>query len=182
MEPGTWQDLGAAEEFQRQSLTEIMVGRNKIAITFVNGEFGAISGICNHVGGPLGRGRLEGDYVTCPWHNWKFHRRSGVGEPGFEEDTVPSYEIKAENGHLFLRLEPLTQRRKKPHTPHPLSRPIQRDAGPVRVVGISTTNLDHKNPRYSTSEALLQIALAHAQSDLGCEVKFIRLYDLKFRN
>ncbi|MGH7494225.1 MAG: Rieske 2Fe-2S domain-containing protein [bacterium] len=182
MDQNTWQDLGAVERFQRQPLTEVIAGRSTIAISFVNGEFGAISGVCNHVGGPLGQGRLEGEYVTCPWHNWKFHRRSGVGEPGFEDDTVPSYEVKAENGHLFLRLEPLTQRRKKPHAPHPLSRPIQREEGPVRVAGISTTNLDRKNPRYSTSEALLQIALEHAQSDLGCATKFIRLYDLKFRN
>ena len=53
--------------------------------------FGAVSNICNHVGGPLGEGRLDGDYIVCPWHNWKFHRGTGVGEPGFEEDRVPSY-------------------------------------------------------------------------------------------
>ena len=46
-----------------------------------------MSNACNHVGGPLGDGRLDGDYITCPWHNWKFHRCTGKGEPGFEEDA-----------------------------------------------------------------------------------------------
>ncbi len=182
MDQNAWQDLGDSAEFQRRPLTEIMLGRNKIALSYLNGEFGAISGVCNHVGGPLGQGRIEGEYITCPWHNWKFHRQTGAGEPGFEEDLVPSYEVKVENGRLLLRLEPLTARHKKPHEPHPLSRPIKREDGPVRVVGISTTNLDRSNPRYSTSEALLQISLEHAQTVLGCETKLLRLNALKFRN
>ena len=182
MDQNTWQDLGPVEKFQSRTLTEATVGRTKVAISFVNGTFGAISGVCNHAGGPLGQGRLDGDYVTCPWHNWKFHRQTGVGEPGFEEDVVPSYEVKTENGRLLLRVEPLTQRRKKPHAPHPLSRPLARADGPLRVAGISTTNLDRQNPRYSNSEALLQIALEHAQTDLSCEVKLIRLNELKFRH
>ncbi|KAB2956847.1 MAG: Rieske 2Fe-2S domain-containing protein, partial [Thermoanaerobaculia bacterium] len=32
--------------------------------------------------GPLGQGRLDGDYVVCPCHGWKFHRATGEGEPG----------------------------------------------------------------------------------------------------
>ena len=47
--------------------------------------FSALSGICNHVGGPLGHGRIEGEHVVCPWHNWKYHRVTGEGEPGFED-------------------------------------------------------------------------------------------------
>ena len=66
-----------------------------------DGAFGAVSNACNHVGGPLGEGRLDGDYVTCPWHQWKFHRATGKGEPGFEEDAVPAYPLKVENGRVL---------------------------------------------------------------------------------
>src|SRR5262249_42778847 len=69
-----------------------------IAISFKDGQFGAVSNVCNHVGGPLGEGRLDGDYITCPWHGWKFHRRTGVGEPGYEEDRVPAFPVKGESG------------------------------------------------------------------------------------
>lgn len=182
MDKNVWQDLGAVEDFKNKPLTEINIGRTKIAISYQNDSFGAVSGVCNHAGGPLGQGRLEGEYITCPWHNWKFHRQSGIGEPGFEDDVVPSYEVRVENGHLFLRVEPLTPRHKKPHAPHPLARPLKREEGPIRVVGISTTVMDRANPRYSTSEALLQVALNHAAADLGCETRLLNLNDLKFRH
>ena len=84
-----WQDVGAVADFAGQPLKEITVGRTKLAVSHRDGRFGVISGVCNHVGGPLGEGRLDGNYVVCPWHNWKFHRVTGIGEPGFEQDTVP---------------------------------------------------------------------------------------------
>ncbi len=177
-----WHDLGPAEAFSKQAVTEATVNTLKFAITFQNGTFGAISGVCNHVGGPLGQGRLDGEYVVCPWHQWRFHCRTGKGEPGYEADAVPSHDVKVENGHLWINLEAATKRSHLPHPAHPLTRPVVREDGPTRVVGISTTVMDRKNPRYSTSEALLDSALVHAKEQLGCETKLIRLDDLKFEN
>jgi nitrite reductase/ring-hydroxylating ferredoxin subunit/multimeric flavodoxin WrbA len=176
-----WQDVGAAADFAARPLTEIILGRTKLALSHRNGVFGVISGVCNHVGGPLGQGKLDGNYVVCPWHNWKFHRVTGIGEPGFEDDAVPSYKVKVKGGRVFVRLTPATPRKKKPHTPHPLARPVRRKPGPVRVVGISATAQDAANPRYSTSEALLEVALAHARKKLKCPTKLIKLAELKFR-
>src|SRR5262245_16148888 len=93
-----WIDAGAADELSRHALQPTRLKSAAIALSFKDGEFGAISNACNHVGGPLGDGRLDGDYVVCPWHYWKFHRASGKGEPGFEEDCVPSFPVKVENG------------------------------------------------------------------------------------
>jgi nitrite reductase/ring-hydroxylating ferredoxin subunit len=50
------------------------------------------------VGGPLGEGKLDGEYVVCPWHYYKFHRVTGEGEPGYEADRVPRHDVKVENG------------------------------------------------------------------------------------
>jgi multimeric flavodoxin WrbA len=50
----------------------------------------------------------------------------------------------------------------------------------VRVLGISTTNMDVGNPRYSTSDALLETAIAHAGAS-GSETRLIRLRELSFR-
>jgi nitrite reductase/ring-hydroxylating ferredoxin subunit/multimeric flavodoxin WrbA len=177
-----WEDVGPIERFAQADVTEVLIGRTKIAITHTNGEFGAISGTCNHAGGPLGRGRLDGDYVVCPWHNWKFHRATGAGEPGYEDDCVPSYPVQVRDGRLLVRTDNPTRRNKKPHAPHPLARPVERQPGPIRVAGISTTVMDLKHPRYSTSEALLNAALEHAAGPLGCETRLIRLAELKFRN
>jgi len=177
----TWHDLGPAEEFKTDKVREVRVGRTRIAVTWKNGQFGAISGVCNHVGGPLGEGWLHGDYVVCPWHYWKFHRLTGEGEPGFEEDRVPRHAVKEENGRLLVDAKPASKRHKKPHVPHPLARREGRAEGPIRVAGISTTIMDAAHPRPSTSEELLKTALDHAAGALAAETRLIRLSRLKFR-
>jgi nitrite reductase/ring-hydroxylating ferredoxin subunit/multimeric flavodoxin WrbA len=176
-----WVDVGAAEELAGRAVQPVLIGSRKVALTCRDGEFGAISSLCNHAGGPLAEGRLDGDYVVCPWHYWKFHRRTGQGEPGYEEDAVPSYEVKVVSGRVLVRAMPVSRRSRKPHAPHPLARAPVREPGPVRVLGISTTAMTDGEPRYSTSEDLLDSALAHARDPLGCETRLIRLRELSFR-
>ena len=118
--------------------------------------------------------------MVCPWHAWRFHRVGGQGEPGYEEDAVPRHDLREEGGRLYLNPDPVTRRSKKPHPPHALERSLEREPGPIRVLGISTTAMDAKNPRYSGSEALLEEALCHAGAT-GCETRLIKLNDLQFR-
>jgi multimeric flavodoxin WrbA len=49
-------------------------------------------------------------------------------------------------------------------------------------VGVSTTNMDPRNPRYSTSDALLEVAVSFAGQELGAEIRTIRLAELSFRH
>lgn len=176
-----WVDLGPAEDFRDPPLRQVLLGRTRVALSWHAGAFGAISGVCNHVGGPLGEGRLADGYVECPWHYWKFHHASGEGEPGFEADRVPRHATKLENGRLLVSRRPVTRRHKSEHAPHPLERAVVREEGPLRVLGLSTTNLDVRHPRFSTSEALLDSALEHAKGALGAETRRIRLAELSFR-
>lgn len=176
-----WVDVGPEDEFRTRPVTAVRAAGVALAIVCHEGELSAISGACNHVGGPLGEGQLEGDYVVCPWHHWKFHRRTGEGEPGFEADRVPSYAVKVENGRLHVDVNARTPRHKTPHAPHPLARAVRREPGPVRVAGISTTVMDRAHPRFSGSEELLGHALEHARAVLHAETRLIRLGELSFR-
>jgi nitrite reductase/ring-hydroxylating ferredoxin subunit/multimeric flavodoxin WrbA len=177
-----WTEVGNVDELKQKPLQEIMCGTIPIALTYKDGSFAAISGVCNHVGGPLGEGTLDGDYVVCPWHYWKFHHKTGRGEPGYEQDQVPAYETKIENGRLYVDLSSGTRRNKQPHKPHPLSRPVVRQAGPIRIVGISTTAMTPDHPRYSGSDALLEAALEHARSTFHLETQYVKLRELNFRS
>ncbi len=176
-----WIDVGAADELARKALQEVRLGKKPIALSFQDGRFGAISGVCNHVGGPLGEGKLEGEYVVCPWHYYKFQRTSGAGEPGYDADCVPSHAVKLEKGRVFVSSEAVTKRNKVHHDPHPLEREPKRHAGPPRVLGISTTNMDPAHPRTSTSELLLESALAHGRTALGLETRMLQLSSLAIR-
>jgi len=178
--PEQWIDLGAVEELKSPARRVVTVAGKPVALTFASGRFGAVSGVCNHAGGPLGEGQLDGEYLTCPWHYWKFHFATGEGEPGFEADKVPSYALKEQGGRLMISAAPVTRRHRLPHEPHPLARPVRREPGPVRVAGISTTVMTRKHPRYSGSEVLLEHALAHAAAN-GAETRLIKLNELRFR-
>jgi nitrite reductase/ring-hydroxylating ferredoxin subunit/multimeric flavodoxin WrbA len=175
-----WVDVGPVDELSGTPLKRVTAKSREIAISFRDGQFGAVSNTCNHVGGPLGDGRLDGDYIVCPWHNWKFHRCTGSGEPGFEEDRVPAYPVKVENGRVLVDVSAGTRRTKKPHEPHPLSRKVERAPGPLRLAGIATSAMDAANPRFSGSDHLLDHAL-RAGGEHGAETRVIRLNDLKFR-
>ena len=176
-----WFDLGDATELARRPLQEVIVGRRKLALSCVDGVFGLVHGTCNHAGGPLGQGTLDGDYIVCPWHNWKFHRLTGVGEPGFEDDRVPRYEFKVDSGRLLVSKTAATRRRRKAHAKHPLDRDSGREPGPLRIAGISTTVMNNSFPRYSTSEALLETALAHGRDSHSLETRMLRLREKPFR-
>lgn len=176
-----WIDIGAAADVADGAVKEFVLGRGRIAITRRGDEWGAINGQCNHVGGPLGQGRLEGDYIVCPWHYWKFHWQTGAGEPGYEADRVPSHAVRIESGRILVQRAARTPRGHLPHPPHALARPPQRVAGPIRVLGLSTTSMTRDQPRYSTSEHLLSHALDHAAREHGCETQLIRFRELKVR-
>ena len=179
-ELANWIDVGSAEELSKAPLRRVSVQNREFALSFKDGQFGVVANGCNHAGGPLGDGRLDGNFIICPWHNWKFHRCTGVGEPGFEEDRVPAYPVKVENGRVLVDAANATKRNKKPHPPHPLARKVVRAPGPLRLAGIATSAMDAANPRFSGSDHLLNHALK-AASEHGAEIKLIRLNELKFR-
>ena len=175
-----WKDLGAVDALKSREVQPIDLDGQLLALIYNDGDFSALAGRCVHAGGPLGEGRLKGDYLVCPWHGWHFDWRTGEGRPGYGV-AVPRFETKVEGGRLWVRTTPATEAKRKPdRTAHPLTRPIERGPGPLRVVGISTTVMNRNQPRYSTSEDLLQVALDHATSQ-GSETKLIKLNDLKFR-
>lgn len=180
MADANWHCLGPVDELKTKSLAQVVIGDLPIALSYRDGQFGAISGRCLHVGGPLGNGQLADDgFVVCPWHSWQFHRLSGEARPGIPA-AVPRYELKQENGDLYVNLRAATQARHAPHPVHPLTREIRREPGPLRVVGISTTAMNRAFPRYSTSEDLLRVALGRA-TEQGAESKLIGLNDLAFK-
>jgi nitrite reductase/ring-hydroxylating ferredoxin subunit len=74
-----WIDIGSVDELSAASLKRVTVLNREFAVSYKDGTFGVLSNTCNHAGGPLGKGRLDGEYIVCPWHNWKFHRCTGTG-------------------------------------------------------------------------------------------------------
>ena len=85
------------------------------------GECYAVGGRCTHLRAALGKGTLEGETLTCPWHGSQFDVTSGkllrwVQEPAwlrvmaglipaFMRRDVPSYEVRVEDGQVLVKAE-----------------------------------------------------------------------------
>ena len=145
--PDNWVDVGSAEELALTPLRSLKANTVDIALSFCDGTWGALSNACNHVGGPLGDGRLDAEYIVCPWHGWKFQRCTGFGEPGFEADRVPAFPVRVEGGRVLVNIAAPTRRQKSPHPPHPLERDIKRP-------GESPTPMDPVAPAFRAGSVI----------------------------
>jgi nitrite reductase/ring-hydroxylating ferredoxin subunit/multimeric flavodoxin WrbA len=192
-------------------LTEIKSGTSKsfsikteeqknivIAVFNLNGKFYAISDCCIHKGGPLSKGFLDGDIITCPWHGWKYSVKNGKS-PHEGGDSINSYDVKIKRNKVYVNSIPSTIGKKlfQPHDSYlKLKKSVDNylihksndnllsvNYKKVRILGISTTNAnDTIAPRKSTSEDALQFALECAKKDLGAETVMIKLRELEFNH
>jgi nitrite reductase/ring-hydroxylating ferredoxin subunit len=82
---------------------ECVAGDRMVALFNVEGTFHALDGVCPHQGGPLGKGRLSGCLVTCPWHGWQFDVTTGQHQTS-KSLVHPRFETKVEAGQVYVRL------------------------------------------------------------------------------
>ena len=95
---------------------EVAVGR------LACGQLFAVGGRCSHMFTRLGKGKLEGTLLECPWHGTKFDVTDGCVAnwvtrpwwlklaydatlPAFMKRGIPTYEIKEENGEVFVAVD-----------------------------------------------------------------------------
>ena len=81
-------------------------GERLVALFNVDGRVYATDNSCPHSGGPLGKGTLEGEVVSCPWHMWEFNVRTGVGVFSPDE-RIETYPVIISNGQILVKFEPI---------------------------------------------------------------------------
>jgi nitrite reductase/ring-hydroxylating ferredoxin subunit/multimeric flavodoxin WrbA len=177
----TWHRLGTRDELLARVPFATRIEQHTVAVFHYEGAFRAIGNTCNHKGGPLCEGRMRGEFVVCPWHAWEYSVVTGRGPEGYDEEQVPVFSVEERADGVYAATPPSSPRKLAKHKPcHLLSEHAKRPGTPPRVLGISTTAMDGGNPRFSTSDALLEHALAAARARLGAETNLVRLRDLRF--
>jgi nitrite reductase/ring-hydroxylating ferredoxin subunit len=81
----------------------VRVGDRSVVLIRLEGDrVIALSNICPHSGGPLGLGRLDGDILTCPWHDWRFEITSGecLNRPG---KFAQVFEVKVDGDEVRVK-------------------------------------------------------------------------------
>jgi nitrite reductase (NADH) small subunit len=101
---GQWIRIASLEECPPGTAREFVAADKVIGLFNVDGELSALDGICPHQGGPLARGVLDGEWVTCPWHGWQFHVRSGqhAVNPSLKHTRFP---VRVDGPQVYVWLE-----------------------------------------------------------------------------
>lgn len=175
-------------ELPNNSQKIVQVGVHKVALFHFNNEISAIANACLHKAGPLGLGLVEdkydGTYVTCPWHGWEYNIRTGSAPPGYK-DQQAVYEVKVDGNDVLISEGPIKKAHRELHDLKVIEDLVklsyQTTPQSKNILGISATNMNEALPRYSTSEAALELALSYAMEQHGAATKMIKLRDLGFR-
>ncbi len=176
-----WIRATSLTQLQSEGSIAVEEGKTKIALFWFEGAPWAIANTCHHKGGPLAKGLMRAEFVTCPWHAWEYSVKTGKGPPGYDAEAVATHAVEVRGDEVWVCLDAKTPRQLVHHDPHPLARAVDRSPHEQpRVFGISTTDMDRANPRFSGSEALLEHALEHAKT-LGAETRLVKLRELAFR-
>ena len=82
------------------------VGDNEVEVALFNvgGEIFATGNICTHAMASMHDGIQEGEVIECPLHDGKFNIKTGAPLCPPVIDPLPTYEVKVENGKIFVKL------------------------------------------------------------------------------
>lgn len=82
---------------------EFTVAGRIVALFNLDGHFHALDGLCAHQGGPLAKGAITGDVVTCPWHGWQYDITTGHHclNPRISQSPL---EIKVDEDAIWVRV------------------------------------------------------------------------------
>ena len=98
--------LGKLSDFPAGSIKQVKVeGHDDVAVANVNGEIYAIGGKCNHRGGHLGKGKMDGKIVTCPLHGARWDVTTGkLAEFAVKLPDEPTYKVAVEGEEVFIEI------------------------------------------------------------------------------
>jgi nitrite reductase (NADH) small subunit len=95
--------VAKVEEVPAGTVRHVHAGDVAFAVARVGDDFFATAGVCLHLRGPLGHGRLAGHVLSCPWHGWQYDVRSGLNE--FDHSIeLETYHVRVENGEVKVEL------------------------------------------------------------------------------
>ena len=103
-----WIEVAQTSEIQPGESKVVKVLNESVAVFNANGQFYAIDNTCPHQGGPLGEGDLEGEVVTCPWHEWQYNVRTGCP---IVTPAVKTYDVRMDGEIMQIAVDPEARER-----------------------------------------------------------------------
>ncbi len=99
-----WIEVGKLDDIPRLGARVVETAKGDIAVfRTADDQVFALRDKCPHKDGPLSQGIVHGHKVACPLHNWNIDLETGEAVAP-DEGCTGRYEVKVENGEVFLAL------------------------------------------------------------------------------
>ena len=98
-----WVQVAQRSEIEPGKSKVVKLGDERVAVFNTDGEFYAINNTCPHQGGPLGEGILDGESITCPWHEWKYDLKTGCP---IVTPAVKTYALQMDGEAICIAVDP----------------------------------------------------------------------------
>ena len=82
----------------------VKVDGHRVCLIRTAGRVHALDHACPHEGYGLTQGELNGDLLTCAWHNWKFRVTDGTCVQG--EEGVTAHRVDVDDCLLYTSPSP----------------------------------------------------------------------------
>ena len=93
----------AAAELAEATPTKVTFGTTAVMLVRRGDLVYALKETCSHAGGPLSKGELKGDTITCPWHFSTFLLADGSVVHGPAGSRQVSYRARVNEGQVELQ-------------------------------------------------------------------------------
>ncbi|MBN2291268.1 MAG: Rieske 2Fe-2S domain-containing protein [Pirellulales bacterium] len=99
-----WYKVAEADEVPEGGVVAATAGTQPLALTCIDGQYGAIDGLCPHQGGPLSEGTIEDGLLLCPWHGRGFDPKSGRSQKPNHEDAA-AFQVDVREDGIYVAIE-----------------------------------------------------------------------------
>ena len=105
--PASWYLFCASHELAGRPISKSILDKRLVAFRTESGKVAVMNARCVHMGSDLGRGRVVGEGIQCPFHNWEFGL-DGQCTLIPATDTIPrfarqpSYPAEERHGSVFF--------------------------------------------------------------------------------
>lgn len=106
-----WHCLGLADSFRDGRPHAIWAfGRKLVVFALQSGELAVLNAHCIHLGGDLSEGRIVGDTIACPFHDWRWAKDGSCASVPYGKrtpvDRTRAWTSREVNGHLVIWHDP----------------------------------------------------------------------------
>lgn len=100
-----WAKVCSTREIPRGAGRNFKINNQDVVIFHTDQGFFCRSGLCKHNNVKLELGRVHGDVVTCPFHNWQYRISTGKGvSPDWTH--LSCYPLEVREGDIWIAVAP----------------------------------------------------------------------------